>query len=149
MSTSTSFTVGRDAQAVLIGPNGARFDLSGLTDFDHKAKYAKATSKPLDSPERQRSLPIGHEITLTIDRTGPANEIVFAGTEAAWWAVGSADPGTSEGGALFLYINEINGSQTTHQFSGVSVEFGGLGNYTSDSRVVQKIDLHAQRWAVA
>jgi hypothetical protein len=141
-----NFTVGRDASAVLIGPNGARFDFSNLTDFDHKAKHNTATSKGLHGPESERYLPLGHDLTFSWDRTNNVNEGIAANIEAQWWAVGSADPGTSEEGAAYIYITEFSGAVTTHQFRGVSVKFEGLGNFKSESAVAQKITAHAQKW---
>ncbi len=147
MSGANNFTVGRDTSAVLIGPNGARFDFSNITDFSHKAKYNTATSKPLSAAESERYLPVGHDITFSYDRTDATNESIFSGIEAGWWAVGSADPGTSENGAAFIYITETDGSQTVHAFRGVSVKFAGLGDFKSEAAVKQTIDAHAQYWS--
>lgn len=140
-----TFTVGRDAQAVFIAPNGTRLDLSGLTEFTWKPKYQEAKSSPLNAPPIERFLPAGHSITFNIDRNGSAVEALVSAIENLWWAVGSADSGTSNNGTVFIYIQEADGSQTTLQFSGVSLKLANGGDYKTDSPIKQSIEGFAQR----
>jgi hypothetical protein len=146
MAHSDNFTVGRDLQAVLLAPNGTRIDLSKMTDFNHTPVYKTAVSTPLNSPRMERYLPDGHTLKFSIDRRDSSNEDVFSQIEAAWWAVGSADVGTAPAGSLFVYINEIDGSQITHQFRGVSLKFGGIGDAKSEAAIKQTVDGHAMYW---
>jgi hypothetical protein len=138
-----NFTVGRDCQAVLIAPNGTRFDLSKVTDFSHTAEHKTATSSPLNSPKQERFLPDGHRLKFSLDRRDGTNEAIFAAIEAGWWAFGSIDPGTSSNGAAYIYINEADGSQTTHQFRGLTIKSNGLGDFRGDQPVKQTIEAHA------
>lgn len=147
MAQADNFTVGRDIQAVLIAPNGTRVDLSKMTDFNHTPEYKTAVSSPMTSPKMERYLPDGHKLKFSIDRRDSSNEALFSGIEAGWWSVGSADPGTSPNGSLFVYINEVDGSQTTHQFRGVALKFGGIGDAKSEAAIKQTVDGHAMYWA--
>ena len=148
MAQVDGFTVGRDLQAVLYNPAGARLDLSKMTDFNHTPDYKTATSSPLNSPTMERYLPNGHKLKFSIDRRDGSNEREFAGVDARWWAFGSSDPGTATTGALYVYINEIDGSQTVHQFRGLSLKFGGIGDAKSEAAIKQTIDAHAMYWDV-
>jgi len=141
-----NFTVGRDGQAVLIAPNGTRFDLSKITNFQHTSEYQTVTSRPLNTPKQERYLPDGHRLKFDLDRRDATNEAVFKAIEQGWWTIGTADPGTSPSGTCYIYINEIDGSQTTHQFSGVTLKFGGIGDWKTESAVKQTIEGHAQNW---
>jgi hypothetical protein len=143
-----SFTVGRDASAVVIAPNGARLDLTLVTDFKHAAHYTEVSSKSLSQPKQVRYLPEGHEISFNVDRLNSTNERLFAGIEAGWWASGSVDPGTSMNGSVFFYVTELDGSTTTHQFVGVSLKFSGFGDAKSESAIKQTITGYAQFWKV-
>lgn len=140
-----TFTVGRDVQAVAIAPNGTRLELGGLTDFKWTPQYSRPRSEPLNQPPIERYLPHGHTLSFSIDRRGPGNEILISQIEAGWWAVGSADPGTSANGSVYIYINETDGSQSTLQFSGVSMGMTQGGDFRTDQAVKQTIEGHAQR----
>jgi hypothetical protein len=141
-----NFNVGRDASAVVIAPNGTRIDLSGMVDYSWKPLYKDASSDPLNAPPMKRFLPAGHTLDISIDRNGPGNDALFAQIEDGWWNVGSADPGTSNNGTVYLYINELNGGQTVHQFSGVAMKLSSGGDFKTDTAVKQKIECFAQRW---
>ena len=144
--TIGTFTVGRDAQAVFVAPNGTRIDLSGLTDFSWTPEYTTAKAMPLNGPPIERFLPSGHRISFTIDRNGNANEALISSIENLWWAVGSADSGTSNTGTIFVYIQESDGSQTTWQFSGVSLKVTKGGDFKTDSPIKQTVEGFAQRF---
>ena len=141
-----NFTVGRDGQAVLVAPNGTRIDLGKMTGFHHVSEYDTAQSKPLNGPKQERYLPKGHRVTFELDRRDAAVEAVFAQIEQGWWSVGTSDPGTAPNGSAYFYIQEIDGSLTTHQFRGATMKFGGIGNFQTDSAVKQTIEMHAQYW---
>lgn len=144
--TIGTFTVGRDVSAVFITPMGSRIDLSGVTDFSWTPEYTTAKASPLNSPTIERFLPAGHRLKFTVDRNGNSNEALFSSIEALWWTVGSADPGTSDNGTIFFYIQEIDGSQTTLQFSGVALKLTSGGDFKTDAPIKQTIEGFAQRY---
>ena len=144
--TGTVFVVGRDVQAVLVGPgNVGRFDLTNLTSFDVKPQYKVATCEPLNSPPAERALPSGHRITFNIDRRDGTNDRLFLAIETGWWARGSADGGTGSNGMLTVFINEVNGGQTREQYSGISVRMSNKGDVRQDSPLKQTIEVFASR----
>lgn len=139
-----NFTIGRDCQVVMIAPNGTRLDLSRVTDINHTAEYMTATSAPLNAPKQERFLPNGHRLRFSVDRRDGTNDALFSSIEAGWWSVGSADPGTSPNGAAYIYIQEADGSQSTYQFRGLTIKWGGLGDMRGEAAVKQTIEAHAQ-----
>lgn len=146
--TVGTFTVGRDAQAVFIAPNGARLDFSGLTEFKWTPKYKTVSVAPLNSPPIVRELPDGHSLSFTLDRNGNANDRLVSQIEQGWWSVGSVDQGTSANGSIFVYINEADNSQTTYQFSGASLKMTSGGDFKTDTAIKQSFEAHAQRFQV-
>lgn len=140
-----SFTVGRDGQAVFIASNGIRMDLSGVTDFDWRPEYKTARSDVLQGPPIERFLPAGHRLTFSVDRNGPFNDNLMLAIEAGWWAIGSADPGTSGNGVAFFFINEVDGSQTTWSFSGLTIKVTQGGDFKTDQPIKQTFEAYAQR----
>lgn len=144
--TTGSFTVGRDAQAVFIAPNGTRLDLSLMTEFSWKPEYKTARCDPLTEPPMERFLPAGHRITFNVDRNGPANDVLISQIEQGWWSQGSADSGTSTNGTIFVYVNELDGSQTTYQGSGVSIKCTNGGDYKTDSPIKQSYEGFARKY---
>lgn len=148
MALTGNFSVGRDVQAVAIAPNGTRLDLAGLTDFSYQPQYKRPRSEPLNGPPIERYLPYGHVLKFNIDRTNSNNERLISQIEQGWWAVGSADPGTWAAGTIYVFIQETDGSQTTIQFSGVSLGMTQGGEYRTDNPVKQTIEGHAQRMQV-
>ena len=141
-----TFTVGRDAQAVFIAPNGTRMDLSGLSDFKWTPEYIAAEAKPLNGPKIRRFIPDGHMFMFNVDRNGPANEAIISSIENLWWTIGSADPGTSSSGTIYVYIQEADGSQTTWQLTGVSLKMTQGGDFKTDSPIKQTFEGFAQRF---
>jgi hypothetical protein len=143
-----NFSVGRDVQAVVISSYGTRLDLTGLTDFSYHPQYKKPRSEPLNSPPITRYIPDGHQLRFTIDRTNPNNEQLISQIEQGWWTSGSADPGTWAAGTVYIYIQETDGSQTTIQFSGVSLGMTQGGEYKTDVPIKQTIEGFAQKMQV-
>jgi hypothetical protein len=142
---SGTFSVGFDSSWVVIAPNGTRLDLTGLVDVKWTRRYKTVPHDPLTGPPQERSLPAGHELMLTAERTNAALEQLASQIEQGWWASGSADSGTSTNGSAFLYFNNPDGSQTTHQFSGASLSFPDGGNYVTEGAVKQTIRIFASR----
>jgi hypothetical protein len=151
MSGSTlqgNFSVGRDVSAVATAPNGTRVDLTGLTDFNWAPQYKTPRSEPLNGPPIERMIPYGHRLKFSIDRTNPNNEQLISQIEQGWWTYGSADSGTWSTGTVYVYITETSGSQTTMQFSGVSLGMTQGGDYRTDNPIKQTIEGHAQRMQI-
>jgi hypothetical protein len=150
MANTTTFTVGRDAQAVLVAPNGTIIDMPLLTQIQTKPQYKRADSTPLNQPPMRRSLPAGHEVMLTFDRLNGNVELAFSQIELNWWAGGTPDGGgTNPTGALFVYVTNPDGSQTTRNYQGLSLEFTNAGDFTVDAPVKQEITAFASTCVVS
>jgi len=134
-----NFTVGRDASAVLIAPNGSTITLPALTQISEKPQYKQVTSEPLDLPPERRYLPAGHEMTLSFDRVDGAVDNYFSQIEAGWWANGTSDGGTAPTGAMFVYVTNPDGSQSTHNYQGLSFGLTDGGTFTVDQVVKMEI----------
>jgi hypothetical protein len=145
MALQGNFSVGRDVQAVVTAPNGTRVDLTGLTDFSYQPQYKKVRSEPLNGPPIERYLPDGHTLKFNIDRTNSNNEALISQIEQGWRTYGSVDPGTWAAGTVYIYITETDGSQTTLQFSGVSLGMTQGGDYKTEAPIKQTIEGFAQR----
>ncbi len=143
MATQT-FTVGRDFSAILIGPNGNKFDLSTGTTIEWTPEYKTVRSDPISVPPMERFLPAGHRLVYTVDRNGPANDRAFAAIENGWWATGTADGGTNNSGTAYLYVTEADGSQTVYAFQGVAIKLAAGGSIMQDSPIKQRIETFAQ-----
>jgi hypothetical protein len=148
MALMGNFSVGRDVSAVCVAPNGTQVDLTGLTDFNWTPQYKQPRSEPLNGPPIERYIPYGHRLRFNIDRTDPNNEELISQIEQGWWTSGSASSGTWSTGTVYVYIIETDGSQTTMQFSGVSLGMTQGGDYRTDNPIKQTIEGHAQRMQV-
>ena len=143
-----TFTVGRDAQATFIAPNGTRMDMSGITDFDWTPEYKTARSDVLNGPPIERFLPAGHRLRFSVDRNGPANDLLITQIEAGWWNVGSSNLGTSANGSATFTITETTGQQTIMQFGGLTIKMTEGGQFRTDQPVKQTFEAYAQRKTV-
>ena len=138
MATQT-FTVGSDATAVLIGPDGTRIDMPKLTKITVKPMYDKVKITPLNTPPEQRELPAGHDVTLGFERVDGTVEAYFSQIESSYWSGGTAAGGTGSTGALFVYISNYDGSQTTRNYQKLSLSFDDSGDFSGPKSVPQQI----------
>jgi hypothetical protein len=140
-----SFSVGRDISVVVITATGIRLDLTGQIEINHRPIYHNITHEPLNSPTRRRYLPSGHEFTLTLERRGPANEALFSLIEQGYWAGGYPN-GTQDGGLIYIYEYELDGSVTTHVGTNVSMAMNDRMRAQQRSAVSQTIEGFASTW---
>ena len=134
-----SFQVGRDISVVLVAPNGTQCDLTGVTDVKWTARYAKVMHEPINTPTQERHLPTGHDFVLTLDRRSNANDVLFNQIEAGYWAGGYPN-GTQNGGQIFVYTTEMDGSTTTEMGTNVSLSMPDRGNAKQTSAIQQTIE---------
>lgn len=144
---NSTFGVGRDVTAVVIAPNGTRIDLTGQIEINWRAQYETVTHEPINQPTRRRYLPNGHEFTLTLERRGPANELLFSQIEQGYWQGGYPN-GSSDGGSIYLYVSEVDGSVTTYQGSNVSLMMGDRVRASQRSAISQTIEGFASTWQI-
>lgn len=144
-SQSQTFNVGRDVTAVLIAANGTRVDLVGNTEITRRPIYHNITHEPVNAPPIRRYLPAGHELTFTFERRGPDNEELFSAIEQGYWAGGYPN-GATNGGSLFIYVYEPDGSTTTWQGTNVSLGMNEAMRAQQRSAIPQTIEGFASTW---
>ncbi|HQU04299.1 MAG TPA: hypothetical protein PLT25_06230 [Acidocella sp.] len=135
---SGTFNVGQDIQVVVKTATGQTIDVSGVTDFTWKARYNKVGVEPLNSPPLERDLPAGHDFTLTIDRTGGANDALFSAVESGYWAGGYPN-GTTGGGAIYVFLSETDGSRSRYEGTNVTLKCEDRMNASQKAAVKQTI----------
>ncbi len=140
-----TFGVGRDISVVLISAQGIRLDLTGQIEINHRPLYHTVTHEPLNTPTRRRYLPTGHEFTLTLERRGPANEQLFSDIEQGYWAGGYPN-GTQDGGTIYVYEYEVNGSVTIWMGTNVSLGMNERMRASQRTAITQAIEGFASTW---
>lgn len=137
--SGTMFSIGRDAQLVIVGPKG-RLDLSFVSGFEaHQLTQSVRVSR-LDGTQMGTELPKGWEGTFEIERSNAAVEDFIAATEQAFFD--GALPATA---TMYHYIAEPDGSVSTYQFDGVTFRLASAGQWRGDTSVKQKLEFFATR----
>jgi hypothetical protein len=137
--TSTSFSVGRDCQLVVIGPYG-RVDLTHVTTFDSRQITAPVRVDRIDGTQIAAELPKGWEGHFELERGSSAADDFIVRAELAYHA-GSAVPA----GTLYQYVSETDGSTSTYQYDGVVFKLAQAGTWKGDSSVKQRLEFFASR----
>ncbi len=137
--SGTMFSIGRDAQLVIVSPRG-RLDLSFVTGFESHQLTQPVRVSRLDGTQMGAELPRGWEGTFEIERGNAAVEDFIAATEQAFFDGGW--PATS---TMYQYIAEPDGSVSTYQFDGVTFRLASAGQWRGDTSVKQKLEFFATR----
>ena len=138
MSVST-FSLGRDAQLVIIGPQG-RLDLSYVSGFDARQLTQSIRLSRLDGTQMGTELPKGWEGSFELERGNSAVEDFVAATEQAYFNGAPSVPAT-----MYQYISEPDGSTSTYQYDRVTFKLTSAGHWKGDSSVKQKLEFYATR----
>ncbi len=136
MSTTT-FSIGRDTQVVMIGPFG-RVDLLHVTGFDSRQLTQSVRITALDGSQLATELPKGWEGSFDVERGDSTVDDFISQLEAAYYAGGPVAAGT-----LYQYVNEPDGSTSTYQYNSVVFKLGNAGQWKGDASVKQKLDFFA------
>lgn len=131
MAQST-FNIGKDISIVFIGPFG-RVDISHVTMFDMKPDIKTVKVNPLNSVPIARDLPVGWDFTFTIERNGPAVDVLQNLKEQAYW-----NGVTLPAETMYCYISEPDGSTTTWQFQNVTSHLEDAGSWSQEKAVQMK-----------
>jgi hypothetical protein len=132
-----AFSIGRDCQLVVIGPQG-RIDLTYVTGFESRQITHSVRLDRLDGVPMGAELPKGWEGSFDVERGTSAIEDFIAAAEQAFYAQGSLPAGT-----LYQYVNEVDGSTSTYQYSGVVFKLANAGTWKGDSSVKQRLEFFA------
>jgi len=136
---STTFSVGRDCQLVVMGPCG-RVDLTHVTGFESRQLTHPLRVDRLDGTQMAIELPKGWEGSFSIERGTSAVDDFIAAAENQFYTSGPVPPGT-----LYQYVTETDGSTSTYQFDGVVFKLASAGEWKGDASVKQKLEFFAIR----
>ncbi len=143
---ANSFSTGRDCQLVVIGPSGpngeagSRVDLTHVTSFESRQMTHPIRIDRLDGISIAAELPKGWEGQFEIERGSSAADDFIDGLEQAWHV-----SGLLEGGTLYQYISETDGSTSTYQFDGAVFKLASAGQWKGDASVRQRLEFFASR----
>jgi hypothetical protein len=135
----TAFSVGRDTQLVVMGPNG-RIDLEHVTAFESRQLTQSVRVSRLDGTQLGTELPKGWEGSFELERGNSAVEDFIASTEQVYFNGGSSSPNT-----MYQYVNETDGSTSSYQYDGVTFKLVNAGIWKGESSVKQKLEFFGAR----
>ena len=136
---TNAFTLGRDTQLVVIGPQG-RVDLSHVTSFESRQMTQPIRVDRLDGTQLAAELPKGWEGSFELERGSSAADDFIATTEQIYYSSGQLPVST-----LYQYVTEANGSTSTYQYDGAVFKLSAAGSWRGDASVKQKLDFFAAR----
>ena len=130
----TTFSVGRDTQLVVMGPNG-RIDISHVVGFESRQITTPVRVSRIDGTQLGTELPKGWEGSFEVERGNSVLDDFIANLEQAYYN-GQAVPS----GTMYQYITEGDGSVSTYQFNGVVFKLASAGSWRGDAAVKQKLE---------
>lgn len=135
----TAFSIGRDTQLVVMGPNG-RVDLTHVTSFESRQVTQSVRVSRMDGTHLGAELPRGWEGSFELERGSSGADDFIAGAEQQYFNGGSPSAST-----MYQYITETDGSVSTYQYDNVTFRMSNAGTWKGDSSVRQKLDFFAVR----
>ncbi len=135
----TAFSIGRDTQLVVMGPNG-RVDMSHVTGFESRQLTSPVRISRLDGTQLGAELPKGWEGSFEVERGTSSLDDFISTLEQDFYNGGGTQPGT-----MYQYVNETDSSVSTYQFDGVVFKLVSAGAWKGDASVKQKLEFYATR----
>jgi hypothetical protein len=135
----TAFSIGRDTQLVVMGPNG-RVDLSHVTGFESRQITNPIRVSRLDGTQLAAELPKGWEGSFDVERGTSVLDDFISSIEQNYYNGASVSSGT-----MYQYITEVDSSISTYQFDGVVFKLASAGSWKGDASVKQKLEFYATR----
>jgi hypothetical protein len=135
----TAFSIGRDTQLVVMGPNG-RVDLSHVTGFESRQITNPIRVSRLDGTQLAGELPKGWEGSFDVERGTSVLDDFISSIEQNYYNGASVSSGT-----MYQYITEVDSSISTYQFDGVVFKLASAGSWKGDASVKQKLEFYATR----
>ena len=137
--TTNTFSVGRDCQLVVIGPNG-RVDLSHVTAFESRQMTSPIRVSRIDGVQLAAELPKGWDGSFELERGSSVVEDFIAQLESGFYAGAALSQST-----LYQYVNETDGSTSTYQFQSVVFKLAHAGVWRGDASVKQRLEFFASQ----
>ena len=135
----TTFSIGRDTQLVVMGPNG-RVDLSHVTGFESRQLTTPVRISRLDGTQLGAELPKGWEGSFEVERGTSALDDFISQIEQDFY-----NGASNQSGTMYQYITETDGSVSTYQFDSVVFKLASAGTWKGDASVKQKLEFFATR----
>lgn len=136
---TTSFSVGRDTQLVVIGPAG-RVDLTHVSSFEARQITQSVRVDRLDGVPMGTELPKGWEGSFEVERGNSSLDDLIAMIEQQYFSGSGVSFGT-----MYQYISEVDGSTSTYEYDTVAFKLSSAGQWRGDSSVKQKLEFFAAR----
>ena len=136
---ANTYTIGRNCQVILFW-GGSQVDLADVTGFAAQQEVKHQRADPLNSNPIEFTTPSGWRGQFEVDRGSSAIDDLVVSIESAFWSAGTIGSGT-----IYQYISEPDGSQSTYEFTGVSLVLSNAGNYQADNIVRQTIGFFASQ----
>ncbi|MBL7237726.1 MAG: hypothetical protein JJK57_14340 [Komagataeibacter hansenii] len=132
------FNIGRDCRVVLVY-NGSRIDLPTVTGFQAQQRTSAISSSPLNDMPMFYDVPNGWNGHFSFQRDSSGADDLFAAIESGFWAAG-----TVLLGSIYQYVTECDGSLSTYEYVGASIQLSDAGHYQSEMLVMQAISFSAR-----
>lgn len=134
---TNSFTLGRNCQVVVMGPQG-RVDLTHVTSFESRQLTNPVRIARMDGTQLGVDVPKGWEGSFEVERGSSSVDDMVAAFEANYFSKGAMPTGT-----LYQYVTEVDGSTSTYQFDGAVFKLANAGTWKGDQSVKQKLEFFA------
>ncbi|NHN85891.1 hypothetical protein GOB93_14745 [Acetobacter musti] len=132
-------TIGRNTDIVILW-GGFRVDLPGVQAFSASQIVDEIRQHPFNNDPCAADLPAGWRGQVTFIRDAGSFDALTASIEANF-----LDGCVVNTGALFQYIREPDGSQSTFEFAGLTFRAENTGAYQASGVVRQTLGFTASR----
>ena len=133
------YSIGKNCSVVLLWA-GVRYDISDVTGFKSQQEVKRQRVDPLNSIPVEFNVPSGWRGSFMVDRGSPVLDNLISAIETAFWTAGAIN-----NGVIYTYILENDGSTTTYEYIGVSLELSDAGTYQAESTVKQTLSFFASQ----
>jgi hypothetical protein len=135
----TAFSIGRDTQVVVMGPNG-RVDMSHITGFESRQLTQSIRVSRIDGTHLGAELPRGWEGSFEVER---GNSVLD--DFVSWCEQQHFDGRAQQASTMYQYVTEIDGSVSTYQYDGAVFRLANAGAWKGDAAVKQRLEFYATR----
>lgn len=132
-----AFVTGQSNQVVLIGPFG-RIDLATVTEFTAKQETTLVSHIPMNGKPVFQHLPKGWSGTFTYDRANATGDRALMAFENAFYNGGNLSFCT-----VYQYVTETDGSTTTIQYNGATLNMSNAGQFSGDKIATGSVEFTA------
>jgi len=135
----TAFSIGKDTQLVVMGPNG-RVDLTHITGFESRQLTQSVRVSRIDGTHLGAELPRGWEGSFEVERGNSVLDDFIS-----YWEQRHYDGAMPAPCTMYQYVTETDGSVSTYQYDGTVFRLANAGVWKGDAAVKQKLEFYASR----